>query len=123
MNNDTTIESWDMRENNTYLVAANLGSNKIQSLDNSQAKLLALLILLNGNVFDVPNHTKRVNELALNNQTAGSDDSVRTIADHEHVVLIVARGNPIVPLVPRLLGDIANSCQHAQHIQVAAVVV
>lgn len=100
-----------------------MGSNKIQSLDNSQTKLLALLIFLNGDVLNVPDHTERMDELALNNQTASPDDSVCTITDHEHVVLIIARGNPIVPLVPCLLGDLANSCQHAQHVQIAARVV
>jgi hypothetical protein len=37
----------------------------------------------------VSDHTERMNELALNNETAGSDNSVRTITDHEHVVYTI----------------------------------
>lgn len=42
------------------LVAANVLSNVVQRLDDAQAKLLALLVLRDGNVFDVAYKTEAV---------------------------------------------------------------
>lgn len=40
------------------LVTTDLGCDEVQSLDDAQAELLALLILCNGNVFDVADEAK-----------------------------------------------------------------
>lgn len=107
----------------TYLITANLSGNVVQSLNDTQTELLALLTLLNGNVLDVADQTKRVNELALDNQTTSSDNTVLSIADHEHVVLIIARLDPLVALVPLFLSDLTDSSQHTQDIEVTTAVV
>jgi hypothetical protein len=45
------------------LVAADLGGDVVEGLDEAQAKLLALLILCDGDVFDVADVAKAVNAI------------------------------------------------------------
>lgn len=111
------------RERGNHLVAANLLSNKIQSLNNPQTQLLALLILLHRNILNVAHHTKRVNKLALHNQTSSTDNVILSIAHDKHVILVVAGSDPVIALVPLVLADLADGRQHAQDIQVPALVV
>jgi len=47
------------------LVAADLLGDEIEGLDNAQTEFLALLILCYGDILDVPNETKAMNELPL----------------------------------------------------------
>lgn len=67
--------------------------------------------------------TQLMNELALNNQAARAHDTILPVTDNKQVVLVIARRDPVVALVPLLLGDGADGRQHAQHVQVAAAVV
>lgn len=96
-------------------------SDIIQRLNNPQAQLLPLLPLFDGNILDVADQAEGVDELALDNQAAGADDAAFTITDDQEVVLVVAGGDPVIALVPLLLRDVADSGQHAQDVEVAAV--
>lgn len=110
-------------EKRKYLIAANLLRNKIQGLNNPQTQLLALLILLHRNILDVAHHTEGVNKLALHEQATRPNDVVLAIAHDQHIVLVIAGGDPVIALVPLVLGDLADGRQHAQDIQIAALVV
>src|SRR5690242_3481340 len=84
------------------LVTPDLLRDKVQCLNNPEPQLLALLVLCNRNVFNVPDKTQLVDELALDDQRAGANDARRGIEDGEKEVGVVARGHPCVPLVPCL---------------------
>lgn len=86
------------------LVAPNLLSNKVQRLNYAQPKLLPLLILRNRNILNVPDEAQVVNELALDDEGAGADDSGRGVEDGKEEVLVVMLGEPLVALVPLLTG-------------------
>ena len=62
-----------------------------------------------------------MNELALDDQAPRAHDALRFITHNQEVIFIVARGDPVVPLVPLLVRDLAHGGQHAQHVQVAAL--
>lgn len=84
------------------LVAPDLLGDEIQRLDDPEAKLLALLVLGNSNIFNVADETQLVNELALYNEGARADNSVGRVGDAEEVVFVVALRHPVVTLVPLL---------------------
>ena len=107
----------------THLITANLRSNIVQSLNDPQAQFLALLVLLHGNILDMTHHSQGVNKFALHDQTAGTDNPVLSVTNHQHIVLVIAGGDPVIPLVPRLLTDVADGGQDAKDVQVAALVV
>lgn len=111
------------REGRGYLITADMSRHIIQRLNNPQPQLLPLLALLDSNVLDMADQTERVDELALDNQAPRADDAVRAIADDQQEVLVCARADPVIAAVPLVLGDVADGGQHAQHLEVAAVVV
>lgn len=84
------------------LVAANLLSDKVQRLNNSQTQLLALLVLGDSNVLDVADQTELVDELALDDEGAGADDLLFAVEDADQKVGVVAGRHPCVALVPCL---------------------
>lgn len=84
------------------LVAADLLRNKVERLDGAQAKLLALLVLRDGNVLDVADEPEVVDELALDDEGTGADDAVRRVEDGEQEVLVIVLREPLVALVPLL---------------------
>jgi hypothetical protein len=86
------------------LIAADLLRDKVERLDNAEPQLLALLVLGDGNVLNVPDEAELVDEFALDDERAGADDGVGAVGDAEEVVCVVARGHPRVALVPLLLG-------------------
>lgn len=71
----------------------------------------------------MPNHAKRVDELPLDKQTAGTDDTVRVIADHKQVILVITGRDPVKPLAPLLLSDVADGGQHTEDIEETPLVV
>lgn len=100
----------------TNLITPNLSSNKIQSLNNAQPQFLSLLILLDGNILNMTHKTKRMNELALNDQTSRSDDPIVPVTNDKHVIFVVAGGDPVESGIPCFLADFADGCQDAQDV-------
>lgn len=86
------------------LIAADLLRDKVERLNNPEPEFLALLILGDGNVLNVPDEPELVDEFALDDERARADDGVGAVGDAEEVVRVVARGHPGVALVPLLLG-------------------
>lgn len=87
------------------LVAADLLSYEVERLDDAQAEFLALLVLGDGDVFDVADETEVVDEFTLDDEGAGADDARSGVEDGDHEVLVVVLREPLVALVPLL-------CQH-----------
>ena len=82
--NDVSITLSCLKENpdvSTYLVASNLLSNMVQSLDDAQTQLLALLILCNGDVLDMSNLTQAVNAVVHHVSIIARIDSL-AVATH-----------------------------------------
>lgn len=65
--------------------------------------------------------TKRVNKLALNDQTSRSNDAVITVTNNKHVILVIAGSDPVESGVPLFLADFADGCQDSQDVEVAPV--
>jgi len=86
------------------LIAADLLRDKIKRLNNAQPQLLALLVLGDSNVLNVPDKPELVDEFALDDERTRADDGVGAVRDAEEVVRVVARGHPGVALVPLLWG-------------------
>jgi hypothetical protein len=109
------------RRMKTNLITSNLSSNIIQRLNNPQTQFLPLLPLLNSNILNMSDQSQLMDKLALDDQTARSDDTVVPVTDDQHVILVVAGGDPVESGIPCFLADVADGCQHAQDVQVAPV--
>ena len=68
------------------LITADLLSHKVQRLDNAQPQLLALLVLGESNVLNVADQPQLVDELALDDQGAGTDDLGGRVEDGDQEV-------------------------------------
>lgn len=62
------------------LIATDLLSNVVERLDDAQTQLLALLVLCYGNVFNVSHQPHVMNKLALDEDAAGTDDTLFGVA-------------------------------------------
>lgn len=85
------------------LITPNLLSYKVQRLNNPQAQFLALLVFGDCNVLNVADQTELVDELALDDESAGADDFLFVVEDAEKEVGVVAGRHPCVALIPCLL--------------------
>jgi hypothetical protein len=81
------------------LIASHLPCQVVQCLYESQAQFLPLLVLGNGDIFDVAHKTEAVDELALNDYGTCTDDDVLAIADHEDIVGVIAGRHEVISLV------------------------
>jgi hypothetical protein len=133
------------------LVAARLLGDEVERLDDAQPQLLALLVLRDGDVLDVPDRAQVVNavprkvgsasrsranakqaqlettkciQLALDNQGASANNLARgCVLNDENKVAAVLLRNPTVPLLELVLCDLANRSQDAQTVEEARIVV
>lgn len=64
-----------------------------------------------------------MDELPLDDQTACANDAALPVAHNEQVVLVAPGANPLVPTVPLLLVDVADSRQHTEDVEVASLVI
>lgn len=105
------------------LVAANLFGDEIEGLDESEAELLALLVLGDGNVLDVADLAQAVDELVLDYQGASSHDRVLLAVGvfNDNNVVILASHHVVVLLLEFLLADVADRGQHPEAIEEARV--
>ena len=81
------------------LIASHLLCQVVQCLYESQAQFLPLLVLGNGDIFDMAHKTEAVDELALNDYGTCTDDDVLAIADHEDIVGVIAGRHEVISLV------------------------
>ena len=81
------------------LIASHLLCQVVQCLYESQAQFLPLLVLGNGDIFDMAHKTEVVDELALNDYGTCTDDDVLAIADHEDIVGVIAGRHEVISLV------------------------
>jgi len=96
------------------LVASDLLSYVVESLDDFEAEFLSLLVLGDGDIFDMTNDAEVVNEFPFHNQGSRSDNPV-AIVDAQQVVSAFSKCvHPVVSFVPLLFRDISNSCEHSQ---------
>jgi hypothetical protein len=124
------------------LVAANLLGDVVECLDDSETKLLALLVLCDGDILDVADGAKAVDtvkelvsvvarriagridlQLALGDQSSGSYNRslcARSVLDDDDVVA-ASSGHVIILLNEVVLGDIADGGQDAQAVEETAV--
>lgn len=85
-------------------VAPAVFTDTCQRPDDPQPKLLALLILVDGNVLDVANAAKPAEELALDEDGADSDDTVGVLVDNDDSVVGARCGTACLELrAPRFL--------------------
>jgi hypothetical protein len=101
------------------LVAPDLLSDGVEGLDDAQTKLLALLVLGDGDVFDVADEAHVVDELALDDHGARAHHRRRLVADHQDVVRVVARRDEVIPLVEFPLRWFSYRCEYSQSREVA----
>lgn len=101
------------------LVAADLFGDRVEGLDDAQAKFLALLVLRDRNVLDVADQAHVVDELALDNDRARAHHRRRLVADHQDVVRVVARRDEVVPRVELPLRRLAHRREHPERREVA----
>lgn len=128
------------------LVAADVGGDVVEGLDDAQAELLALLVLGDGNVFDVASFSESVNaarkkkisngsvykgkviedvQFALDYQRPRGDDRLLrpgSVFDDENVVPLLGR-HCVVLLLKVFLCNVAHRRQHPQAVEEAAAVV
>lgn len=81
------------------LIAPHLLCQVVQCLYEPQAQFLPLLILGNGDIFDMAHKTEAMDELALNDYGTCTDDDVLAIADHEDIVGVIAGRHEVISLV------------------------
>lgn len=97
------------------LIAPAVLADPSQSLDDAQADLLPLDILVDRDVLDVSDAPESAQELALNEDTTDADDSVRVAVDYDECVVGVRAVLLLVEL--RNPGLFAGVCDHGQHRQ------
>jgi hypothetical protein len=96
------------------LIASHLLCQVVQSLYESQTQFLALLVLGNGDIFDMAHKTEIVDELALDNHGSCTDHDVLAIADHEDVVGVIAGGHEVISFVELLESRFADCGQNSE---------
>lgn len=118
------------------LVAAHLGRDEIEGLDELESEFLALLVLRNGDIFDVADESEVVDagmglanihsegewghlQLPLNNQRTGSYYPALVLDDEEEVSPVALCVHPVVPLIPLLLRYVSHRCEDAQAVEEA----
>ena len=93
----------------------------VERLDDSQTKFLALLILRNSNVFDMADETHVVDKLALDNDSAGTDDGLRGIENDEDEVGGKHGGDEVVSLEKSVIAGLANGSEDAEGVEEACI--
>lgn len=133
------------------LVAADLVRDEVESLDQAQTQLLALLVLCDGDIFDVTDHSETVNtavtknkiklaipqcmllfgpggggvwhsQLPLDNEGASAHHTA-SVFYHQHVVAAILPPNPLEPLCELFFSDVPHSSQDLQTLEEASMVV
>lgn len=118
------------------LVATHLGRDEIESLDNLESELLALLVLRNGDIFDVAYETEVVDagiglanihpqeremevhvQLPLDDQSAGSYYPALVLDNEDEISSVALCVHPVVSLIPLLLCYIPHRCEDAQTVK------
>lgn len=106
------------------LVAPAVLADGGERLYDAQAEFLPLLGLVDGNVLDMPDEPEPAQELALEEDGARADDTVRLTADDDERVVGVGRGTASVELrAPGRRAEVGCLCEHGQHSEVSARVV
>jgi hypothetical protein len=96
------------------LIASHLFCQVVQCLYESQAQFLPLLVLGNGDIFDMAHKTEAVDELALNNYGTRTNDDVLAIADHQDIVGVIAGCHEVISLVEFRESGLADGGQDSE---------
>lgn len=95
-----------------------------ERLDDADAQLLPLLLLVDRNILDVPHAAEPAEELALDEQRAGADDAVRLLVDDDERVVRVRRGAHGIELGdPGGFAEVGRDGEDGEDGEVAAPVV
>ena len=106
------------------LVAAAVLADSSEGLDDAQAKLLALLALVDGDVLDVADGAEPAEELALDEDGADGDDAVgRAVDDDDGVVGAGRRAEGVELRAPGVLAGVCDDGEDGEDVEVAALVV
>lgn len=107
------------------LVASNLLSNEVESLDEPKTQLLALLVLGDCDILNVADRAEAVDELVLNNQGAGCDNRALSLGGvlNDNDIVAASSGHVVILLDIVGLAELANGCENAQTIEESAVVI
>lgn len=106
------------------LIAPAVLTDPSQCLDDAQANLLPLNVLVHRDILDVSDVPESAQELALYEDTSDADDSVRIAVDNDECVVGVRALLLLVELRnPGLFAGIGDHSQHGQDLQVASPVV
>lgn len=106
------------------LIAPAVLADPSQRLDDAQAYLLPLDILVHRDVLNVSDAPESTQELALNENTSDTDDPVCVTVDYDECVVGVRAVLLLVELRdPGLFARVGDHGQHGQDLQVATSVV
>lgn len=99
-------------------------ANSRQGLDDAQAYLLALLLLVDGDVLDVADAAETAEELALDEDAADADDRVRGLVEQDDgVIRAGARALCMELCLPALRAWVGDNGEDLEDGEVAAFVV
>lgn len=99
------------------LVTSDVLGHVVQRLDDAQPELLALLVLRDGDVFNVSDQTHVVYELALDYDGARAHDRAGPVADDEDVVRVVSGVHEVVAGVEFGEGGFADGRENAERVE------
>ena len=106
------------------LVATTVLTNVRESLDDALTEFFALLALVDGNVFNVPDAAETAEELAFNENAADTDDTVTGIVDDDEGIVCFWDGAHGVELVhPGCFTEVVDDGKHGEDVEVTAFVV
>lgn len=95
-------------------IASNSLSHSVKSLNDSQTKLLALLVFGNGDIFDMAYQAQVVDEFALDDHGTSPDNGIGFVTHHEYVVGVISASHEVVAGIECLFRELADRGQDAQ---------
>lgn len=95
-----------------------------EGLDDALTELLALLILVDGNVLNVTDGTETAEELAFDEDTADANDAVAGVIDDDEGIVRAGYCAHGVELVhPGCFAEVVDDGKNGENIEVTAFVV
>lgn len=101
------------------LVTSDLLRQVVQSRYDPQPELLALLVLVDGNVLDVSNQAHVMYKLAFHHHGASANHPRGRVADDKDVICTALCLDKVELIVERFLARLAHGGQHSQTVKIS----
>jgi hypothetical protein len=95
-----------------------------ERLDDPEAQLLALLVLVYCDVFNVTNSAQTTKELALDKKRTRADNDVGLTVDNHQTIVGMRCGAQVLKLpTPRVSTRVSDDCEDGEYVQMATMII